>query len=100
VVVHAGTVYAKGPGLTCRTSGRYWVRAIVKVAEYHGNGHWTYITGAHPSAPARNAAAAQRTGPVGCPAGRRVRAVASFVLTWPDGHQVRYRRIGTSARCA
>ena len=35
-----------------------------------------------PSAPARSR----------CTPGRMVRAVASFVLTWPDGHQVRYRR--------
>jgi hypothetical protein len=100
VFVHAGTVYAKGPSLQCGSGGPYWVRAVVKVAEYHGNGHWTYLTEVHPSPPARNAAPAQRTEPLPCPAGRTVRAVASFVLTWPDGHQVRYRRIGTSARCS
>jgi hypothetical protein len=100
VFVGGGTVYAKGPGLQCGSGGPYWVRAVVKVAVYHGNGHWTYITEVHPSPPARNAAAAQRTVPTACPAGKTVRAVASFVLTWPDGHQVRYRRTGTSARCS
>ena len=98
VFVRSGTVYAKGPSLACAAGGPYWVRAVVKVAENHGNGHWTYLTKVHPSVPAR-AAAAQRTGQVPCTPGRTVRAVASFVLTWPDGHQVRYRRIGTSSLC-
>ena len=98
-MVAGGAVYAQGPSLTCRTTGRYWVRAVVKLAEYKGHGHWTYVSAVHPSEPVRNAAASQRTDPARCPSGRVVRAVASFVLTWPDGHQVRYRRIGTSARC-
>src|SRR5262249_14966754 len=77
VYVKDGAVYAKGPSLTCTTGGPYWVRAVMKVAQYHGNGHWTYLTEVHPSTPARDAAVAQRSEHVGCPPGRTVRAVAS-----------------------
>jgi hypothetical protein len=100
VHVAGATVYATGPSLTCPHSRACWVRAVVKVAEYRGHGHWVYVTQVRPSAPARGAAAAQRTPVQPCRPGARVRPVASFVLTWPDGRQVRYRRIGPSARCA
>jgi hypothetical protein len=72
---------------------------VVKVAENHGTGHWTYLTTVQPSEPVRNAAAAPRTAPRTCPSGKRVRAVASFVFTDAAGHQVRYRRIGSTATC-
>jgi len=98
VSVSGHSVHGRGPALTCR-SGSYWVRALVKVAVYHGHGRWSYITPAHPSAPQRNSAAVQRSPVAACPSGRLVRAVASFVLTDPHGHQVRYRRIGSSTRC-
>lgn len=100
VHIVGATVYATGPSLTCPASRAYWVRAVVKLAEYRGRGHWVYVTPAKPSAPHRNRADAQRSRVHTCRPGTRVRAVASFVLTWPDGHQVRYRRLGTSARCS
>jgi hypothetical protein len=98
VFVVRGGVYAKGPSLSCRAGG-YHVRALVKVAAYHGHGHWSYVTEAHPSAAHVDRASEQRSEVVLCPSGHLVRAVASFVLTDSHGHQVRYRRIGTTARC-
>ncbi len=98
VFVVGGGVYAKGPSLSCQ-GGDYRVRALVKVAAYRGHGHWSYVTEAHPSAAHVDRASEQRSDVVPCPSGRLVRAVASFVLTDAHGHQVRYRRIGTTARC-
>jgi hypothetical protein len=72
---------------------------VVKVATYRGNGHWTYVTSVSPSAPVVDAALAQQSDPAACTAGVLLRPVASFVLTWPDGHQIRYKRIGNEARC-
>ncbi len=97
--VVGATVYATGPSLACPAGRAYWVRAVVKLAEYRGRGRWVYVTPAKPSAPQRNRADAQRSSLHACRPGTRVRAVASFVLTWPDGHQVRYRRLGTPVRC-
>ena len=95
----AGTAYASGPSLTCVPQDPYLVRAVVKVATYRGHGHWAYLTPVKPSAPVLDSAVAQRSEASACTSGSVVRAVASFVITWPSGKQVRYKRIGRSTRC-
>ena len=101
-VVHVttpGMAYATGPSLSCGAGSGLRIRAVVKVATYRGHGHWSYLTPVKPSAPTKDQAPVQRTMPSACKAGALVHAVSSFVLTWPDGHQVRYKRVGTAARC-
>jgi hypothetical protein len=98
-VTSAGTAYATGPSLTCVPQDPYLVRAVVKVATYRGNGHWVYLTQVRPTAPARDVVAAQTSGTSTCKKGDLVRAVSSFVITWPSGKEVRYKRIGRSVRC-
>ena len=98
-VTTPGTAYATGPSLTCATGSGLRIRAVVKVATYRGHGHWGYLSPVKPSAPTKDQAPAQRTLPSSCKPGALVHAVSSFVLTWPDGHQVRYKRVGIAAHC-
>lgn len=101
VVTVSGTAraYATGPSLTCPASRHYLVRGVVKLAEHLPAG-WTYVAHVGPSAPLTDQAPAQLTVAKSCTAGIPLRAVASFVLTWPDGHQLRYKIYGRVAACA
>jgi hypothetical protein len=91
--------YATGPSLSCSAGHAYWVRALVKLAKGDGHGHWRYLTPARPSDPAIGQASAQVSATIACTKGDLLLPVASFVLTWPDGHQIRYKRTGSVARC-
>jgi hypothetical protein len=95
----SGAAYASGPSLTCGPGPRYWVRAVVKVAAYDSDGQWSYLTPVNPSAPTLDRTPSHRSELTACSSGQLLEPVASFVLLWPDGHQVRYKLVGPSARC-
>jgi len=99
VFAASGQVYATGPGLTCGNGPKYWVRALVKVGVYGADGRWTYPPTVKPSAPALGKIAAQRSDMTTCTAGVALLPVASFVVLWPDGHQLRYKVVGAKAVC-
>jgi hypothetical protein len=91
--------YASGPSLSCPASRHYLVRGVVKLAENRPAG-WLYVAHVGPSAPLSDQAPSQFTPGKSCTPGTLLRAVASFVLSWPDGHQVRYKIYGLTAPCA
>ncbi len=100
VTISGGSqAYATGPSLTCPASRHYLVRGVVKLAVKQPFG-WIYVAHAGPSAPVRDQAPSQLTPAKTCTTGQLLRAVASFVLTWPDGHQVRYKIYGRAVACA